>query len=69
MSGIGTVQRTAEFVVEWAELEDVSPPVEGSAVDPRLEAIVRLRIEGARQAEPETADPIDLEAMLGEPLS
>ena len=68
MSSIGAVGRAAEFVVEWAELEDIAPPVEESFVDAEVVRIVRFRIEGARRVEPQPADPIDPEAMLGEPL-
>jgi hypothetical protein len=68
MSGVNTLRRTTEYVVEWAELEDVAPPVEETLADVELLRVVRVRIEGARRVEPKPVDPIDAEAMLGEPL-
>jgi hypothetical protein len=62
MSGVEVLHRQSEYVVEWAEHDAASPPD-----DPELVPIVRFRIEGARRIEPRPIEPIDPEAMLGEP--
>jgi hypothetical protein len=67
MSGVEVLHRQSEYVVEWAEHDDESPPDDEPIADPELVAIVRFRIEGARRIEPRPFEPIDPEAMLGEP--
>jgi hypothetical protein len=65
MSGVKVLQRTSEYVVEWAE-HDADSRRDKSVTEMELLRIVRFRIEGARRVEPTPADATDPEAMLGE---
>jgi hypothetical protein len=67
MSGVEVLHRKSEYVVEWAEHPAESPPDDEPTHGPDLAGVVRFRIEGVRRIEPWPVEPIDPEAMLGEP--
>jgi hypothetical protein len=66
MSSVKVLQRTSEYVVEWAEHDADSRRRDESLIEMELLRIVRFRIEGARRVEPTPADTTDPEAMVGE---